>query len=235
MAETASDLGRLGAAQQMYEESRSLFQALDLKPELSAALIGEANLATRRGDLDAAKRLVEQALQLRIALNDPPGMFEARLALAQLDALRQDWTTVDAVLVQAQQLEPRLMPDVAARAELLRVALLLNRGQGAAARAVLGNVAKRTGEYNLATKVEVDLARARILATEGRTADASSLAEQIAARNRKSGLLSFELKAELTRLDLRPRNPAQAAALARRARAAGFMLIAKQAEAPRPN
>ena len=230
MAETASDLGRLDAARQMYEESRSLYQALNAKSELSSVMLGQATLAMRRGELDAAQRLIEQALQVRTDLKDTPGTADAHVAAARLALLKQDAASAEAALGRAR-LDQQLTPEVAAKAALLRAALLLRSGQGAAAREALGNVAPQAAEYSLATRVDLDLTQARLLAAEGRTGDAAKLAQQVAARNRRSGLVSFELEAELALLNLQPRNEAQAAALARRARAAGFVQIAREAEA----
>src|SRR6185436_681387 len=98
-------------------------------------------------------------------------------------------------------------------------------------RNVLSAAMKRSTEgFGAATAVALELEDARLLAAMGNPTLAARKAADVAARERKRGLVAFQLEAELAAAAIAPADRAAAMDLARRSRAAKFNLIARKAE-----
>ena len=226
MGETARDLGDLTSAQAMYDESRQISADLNDKGELSYALSGLAAIAARRDDLPRAQTLLEEAQRLRREIGDTDGEVQARAELAAVAAERDDRARALQLLTG---IPATAGADTAGLAAAVRARLALAEQRPSEARAALAQV-RGAGkpDQGLATGVLLDLTDARILAAEGRQADAITAAEEVRTRMRGRQLHAFELDAMLVLAELRKDRKA-AMQLAARARSDGFLLIARQA------
>ena len=228
MGETAADLGDLERARALYEESRQIATELGDKGELSYALSGLAALALRRDDLETAQRLLEEAGRLRREIGEVDSELQARVELAGVLAERGEPRRAMQLL---DGIPPSTGPDTKALAAAIRARLVLAEGRAGEARETLSTVrGPGKPDYGLALGVVLDLADARVMAAEGRLAEALRLAEAVRARMRSRQLQAFELEAALALAEL-GKDRSGAKQLAARAQRAGFQLIARKARA----
>ena len=228
MGETAADLGDLARARAMYEESRQIATELGDKGELSYALSGLAALALRRDDLDTAQRLLEEAARLRREIGELDSELQARVELAGVLAERGEPQRAMQLL---DGIPATTGPDTKALAAAIRARLVLAEGRASEARQTLSAVrGPGKPDYGLALGVVLDLADARVMAAEGKTADALRLADAVRTRMRSRQLQALELEAALALAEL-GKDRSGAKQLAARAQRAGFQLIARKARA----
>ena len=229
IAETAADLGRLDDADKMYTESRVINEKLNVKVALGYSLNGLSVVALRRDQLPLAQQLIEQTVALRRQTRDTAGVLDAQISLANI-LLERGQVEAAADVIKGFAESADTPPEQGARAAVVRARMLREQGHAAEGRTVLSAAMKRSTEgFSAATAVALDLEDARLLAATGNPTVAARKAGEVAARERMRGLLAFELEAQLVASEIRGDRVA-ATELARRARAAGFNLIARKAE-----
>ena len=228
MGETAADLGQLDRARELYEESRTHAAALDDKGELSYALSGLAAVARHRDDLDSAQRLLEEALRLRRDVGDVEGASHARVELARVVWERGESDRARRLI---GDLPATLSADTGALAGALRARLALQAKDVRAAREALsGPQGADAPDYGLVPRMLLDLAEARVLAAEGKRAEAVQRAQAVRERMRSRQLRALEFEADLAVAEIAADDTA-ATRLASRAERAGFRLVARKAHA----
>jgi tRNA A-37 threonylcarbamoyl transferase component Bud32/tetratricopeptide (TPR) repeat protein/TolB-like protein len=230
IAETAADLGRLDDAERMYTESRAITETLNVKLALAYSLNGLSVVALRRDQLPLAQQLIEQTLALRRQTRDTAGVLDAQISLANI-LLERGQIDAAAGVIKGFSESPDAAPEQSARAAVVRARMLREQGQPAEGRKVLSSATKRSTEgFSAATAVALDLEDARLLAAIGNATAAARKAGEVAARERKRGLLAFQLEAELVAADVARGDRDIIMDLVRRARAAKFNLIARKGE-----
>jgi len=230
IAETAADLGRLDDAEKMYTESRAINEKLNAKLALGYSLNGLSVVALRRDQLPLAQQLIEQTLTLRRQTGDAAAVLDAQISLANI-LLERGQVDAAASVIKGFSESSDTAPEQGARAAVVRARMLREQGQAAEGRRVLFSAMKRSTEgFSAATALALDLEDARLLAAMGDRAAAARKAADVAVRERKRGLLAFQLEAELVAAEIRRSDRTAITELARRARAARFDLVARKAE-----
>jgi len=220
----------LDDAEKMYTESRAINEKLNAKLALGYSLNGLSVVALRRDQLPLAQQLIEQTLTLRRQTGDAAAVLDAQISLANI-LLERGQVDAAASVIKGFSESSDTAPEQGARAAVVRARMLREQGQAAEGRRVLVSAMKRSTEgFSAATALALDLEDARLLAAMGDRAAAARKAADVAVRQRKRGLLAFQLEAELVAAEIRRSDRTAITDLARRARAARFDLIARKAE-----
>jgi tetratricopeptide (TPR) repeat protein/TolB-like protein len=234
--------GDLTGAQEMHSEALAMNREIGDKTGIGYDLKRLGDILTAKGDLRVAKERYEQALTTQAQMGDRLSAAETRLGLATLARAEGRASDAEALAREAEEvLRAEGATDTAALAQLLLAETLADQGKvGDAAAAVekARAVATETGAQELAFRLAV--VDSRLKARMGKSAEAAAglkvLADAVAA-GRKSGRGAqvFEARLALHQLQLAVGQGSQArtglAALAKDANAAGFSLIARQADA----
>jgi lipopolysaccharide biosynthesis regulator YciM len=203
---------------------------LNVRVALAYSLNGLSVIAVRRDQLPLAQQLIEQTLALRRQTRDAAGVLDAQISLANI-LLERGQVDAAADVIKNFSESPDTAPEQSARAAVVRARMLREQGRAAEGRKVLSSAMKQSTEgFSAATAVALDLEDARLLAALGNATAAARKAADVVARERKRGLVAFQLEAELVAAALGPGDRTAATELAKRARAAKFNLIARKAE-----
>jgi DNA-binding winged helix-turn-helix (wHTH) protein/tetratricopeptide (TPR) repeat protein/TolB-like protein len=237
IADTQLAAGKLDDAERGYREALQLSQALHDPSGVArhAEDLGLVALAEDR--LDEADRLLASALDSRQRLNDQDSVAQSRLDLAQLrieqgrpaEALVMARQSFQAFALARESGNSALALSFAAQAEIK-----LHQDGAAAADGARAREALQANRQT-APNLYVMLAQARAAAAAGQLDAAQALAGAAQARAEKARALGLVLEARLVQGEIEFRRRPGAAraplqALARDARAARYLLIARKAE-----
>lgn len=235
LGQALADGGELTAAAARFEEALAIARELSQKGSEASALAGLGEIAVARGDLAAARDRLNAALELRRSIGDSAAADRARLALARL-ALESD---PDGAAREANELlagaSARSWPDIAWNARLLLARAALARGDARTASEALAPLAPPVPSPGLASSLEHRLltASAAIAAARDSATRAAPAAEldRVARDAATAGLLALEVEGRLAAAAV-PGNPGthDLGAVAARARAAGYLPLARRAE-----
>ena len=235
LADVDAAAGDLTAAESEYAEAEKLTEQMGNREELATAWIARARLLRDRGDDGGARSLAERAQAALKELGNHDDAAEAAWLLAKiaLDARRN---------AEAEGLARQALAEVDAstrRGQAGPVLALLARATAEAgrfdeARSFADRVSRELGSAPpvlLATYTAIDVARARARMFARGLSDLGSqegALAALAARAAALGLRGCELEARLAAVAI---GQGDAAALAREARKAGYLRIARRAAA----
>jgi tetratricopeptide (TPR) repeat protein len=231
-------LGDLAATARSYEEALALARPLGNRHAAAAALFGLGDVALARGDLAEAQARHRESLGLRRELDEQEAAAASRLALARV-ALAGG--RVEAAQEQARQSlaaaakAGSVLRQGEALAVLARAASEQQRWDDA--RAALQQARRlRAGERDEWLRSTLDLLDAHLAGHAGDAAAARGTLREVLHRTQSAGFAELGLEARLAvaELGLGAGDPAARAslqALAGDARARGFALLARRAEA----
>jgi len=230
LAQTLMEQGDLAGAASRFDDAVALARQLGAKSALATALAGKGAVAALGGDGASAERALREALTLRQQLGERTGSARAQVALARLEL---PGGATDAAALARELLAAAAnehSPEVQAEERELLARALLVGGDAAGAAEALASPGL-AGRLGAAAGIDWALAGARVAAARGETLDARQAAAAAIASAAKAGLVGQELEAQLLAAEL---GGGDRADLAARARAAGFLELARRAAAPRP-
>jgi tetratricopeptide (TPR) repeat protein/tRNA A-37 threonylcarbamoyl transferase component Bud32/TolB-like protein len=236
LGQALADGGELTAAAARFEEALAIARELSQKGSEASALAGLGEIAAARGDLAAARGRLDAVLELRRSIGDSAGIDRARLALARL-ALDSDpegaAREADELLAGAGA---RSWPDIAWSARILLARAALARGDARGASEAVAPLAPPAPSPGLATSLE-----RRLLAASAAVASAKDSSTRVAAAGEldrvageaaAAGLLALEIEGRLAAAEISGGGgQSDLGAVAERARAAGYLPLARRAEA----
>lgn len=236
LGQALADGGDLTGAATRFEEALAIARELSQRGPEAAALAGLGEVAAARGDLAAARERLGAALELRRSIGDAAGADRARLSLARmtLDA-DPEASTREAEQVLAGE-SARSWIDVAASARIVLARSALARDDLKAASAALAPLAPPAPSPGLATSLErrfLEASTALAAAKDPvqRAAAAADL-DRISGEAATAGLLALEIEGRLAAAEVPGNRDAhELGEVAGRARAAGYLPLARRAEA----
>jgi eukaryotic-like serine/threonine-protein kinase len=233
-----ADQGDLEGASKMFEQALATQRDIGEKVNYADTERYMGRVLMQQGDLQQARKLFDGALETQVQLGEMESAAETRVALAELDCDSGRATEAEplaraAMKVFQAQKEPN--DEVFAAAVLSRSLLL--EGKPAEAAATLEAPLKLAEKSSdLATRLSLVLAHAKVLAATNHVAAAEHAAQQVLVAAPKD-LFRLRLEASLTLAEIQfnGKNVAQGRArlqqVSRTAREKGFELIARQASA----
>jgi serine/threonine protein kinase/tetratricopeptide (TPR) repeat protein len=230
--------GDVDSARRSYEESLSGYRALGLKDREAWPLSALADIALIQGDLAAAEKLFRDAKELQ-----PPGekvqTFWSVLGLARVAFEEERWEDALTLAKQASDVyRERGLEHDAAMAEALRARALLGLGKRDEALGALKQAQALVTHGKSAMEPGILIAEsALVAATDSRGLDEMrGKLQELLDHARGAGAVADELDLRLALAELELRADAhlacnQLTALVADARAHGFLLTARKAEA----
>ncbi|MCM2254768.1 MAG: tetratricopeptide repeat protein [Vicinamibacteria bacterium] len=239
LAWVAFDAGDLAAARRGFEQTLEINRALASERSIAFTLVGLAQAALHAGDLAAARRFAEESLRLRERLGEEGGVAESHLSLAEIELEEGHFVAAEAAASRAADTWRRQGErDAMAWAEAVRALALLGAGREADAEAARARAASLAASSEQArVRLRVGLTDAWMQATTtGRVGAALERIEGLRREAARRGLRGVLLEARwlAARLELRFGRERSGrgllVAVARDARAAGFLALARRAE-----
>jgi tetratricopeptide (TPR) repeat protein len=235
--------GDLVNARRLNEEALSIYESVGDKAHVASELGKIATVLRAQGDLDGARRRQEQALAVQEEIGEKTAAALTRTGLAKTALEQRRGAEAEALMRKAieEYRTQKLSSDEAWGQALLAEILLFQRklpdARAAIQRAteLLGNSKSRR------TRLDVDIAGARVLAASGRFADAGRRLHAAIAEARQLHILDRELDSRLTlgEVELLSGNGAagreRLAGVRKEAAAKGFALLARKAAGPHPS
>lgn len=235
----AFDAGELAAARRGFEQTLEINRALASERSMAFTLIGLAQAALQAGETAAARGFAEQSLRLRERLGEEGGVAESQLTLAEIELEEDHFVAAEAAASRAADTWRRQGErDAMAWAEAVRALALLGAGRDADAEAARARAAPLAASSEQArVRLRVGLADAWMQATTtGRVGAALEQIERLRREAARRGLAGITLEARwlAARLELRFGRERSGrgllATVARDARGAGFLALARRAE-----
>ena len=235
--------GDLAHARRLNEEALSIYESVGDKSHVASELVKIAIVLRAQGDLDGARRRQEQALAVQQQIGEKTAAARTRAGLAKT-ALEQRRGAEAEALVRTSVDEFRtqkLSGDEAWGQALLAEICLFQRKLNDARSAIQRATELIDTSKNRRTRLDVDIAAARVLAASGRLPDAERRLHAAIAEARQLHILERELESRLTlgEVELLSGNAAagraRLAAVRKEAAAKEFGLLARKAAGPHPS
>jgi DNA-binding winged helix-turn-helix (wHTH) protein/tetratricopeptide (TPR) repeat protein len=237
LAAVLEEQGDLAGAAQHYERGLQLNREIGFREGQGYKLVGLAEVLLNQDDLKAAREKAEQALALRKELNENSLVAASLIQVARL--CLEEGRSADAeksASESVRQLQDAHAPELSASAySVLALAQLTNAkpadAQSSARQAVslAAKTSNRTAQFDAATAV------ARVDAAGGRFREARKELAPVLAQASRFGYALYLFEARLIQGEIGLKSGqsstarAGLTALAREARAKGFLLIARKA------
>ncbi|MCL4820721.1 MAG: tetratricopeptide repeat protein [Vicinamibacteria bacterium] len=233
LAWVAFDAGEFAAARAGFERALALNLELRSLRSVGFTRVGLAQVALAGGDLPVARREAEESRRVRERLGEHGGVAESLATLAEVALVEGRFVEAEALAAQsARTWRAQGERDALAWAEALHAAALHAAGREAEADPVRARAAAGAARSEQPrVRLRVALVDAWLQATgAGRIAAGLEQAEGARLEAERRGLRGIALEARLVSAALDRRF----GALARDAQQAGFLVVARRAEAERP-
>ena len=239
LAEVAVNQGELSDASRMLQEALALFRDNGYKSGAAYALFDLGNISSAEGDLSAARASYREALEIRNEIGEKATALEAQVALAQLsideghpnDAI-SPLKEARAVFQQEKNIDDEVFADTTLALALLGTGL---NDQAEQAISEGARIAAKSSDAH--ARLDLEIARGRVLAAAGRSADATATLHAALSRAHKIGFIGDQLEARFALAEMEAKlHNAKADQQALRnlqdeAKAKGYELIARKAKA----
>jgi serine/threonine protein kinase/tetratricopeptide (TPR) repeat protein len=235
--------GDLVNARRLNEEALSIYESVGDKSHVASELGKIALILRAQGDLDGARSRQEQALAGQEQIGEKTAAALTRVGLAKTLLEQRRGAEAEALTrksldeFRAQKLSNDEAWGQAVLAEIFLFQRKLDDARSAASRAT--ELIEKT--KNRRTRLDVDLAAARVLAASGKFSEAERRLHAAIADARQLHVLDRELESRLTlgEVELLSGNAAagrgRLAAVRKEAAAKGFGLLARKAAGPHPS
>src|SRR5579859_1627267 len=237
LASLQANRGELASTKQSYSEALQILDQSKSQMYLGYAIAGLGELALTEGDFDGARKLLDEALAQRQQVGTKQYIAESWLSQANL-ALEEGNASNASQLAQqaAAVFRDNKSVDLELQADALIVQSLLVEGKLSEAAILIAITSERAATLeDFSTQIIVRIANARVRTARGKATEAEKLLEQSLADTRKAGLLAlqFDTRLALGEAEIKAGNSAagraELRALARDAKAKGFVLMARKA------
>jgi eukaryotic-like serine/threonine-protein kinase len=241
MGDVLADQGNLKDAMEMYQQAVSIQRAIDDKSYYAITLMSIGELRRQEGDLDGAKKIFDEALSLRQQLGEKGTTAEGQVALGELECdsgQASEAETLARAAIQEFQREREADREIQAEALLSRSLLLqgkLENAQQVMATAL--TLSKKSSDVTVSLPLAIQNAYVRAAGKD--LAGAQQSARTALAEANRLGLARIELEASLALGEIQLRGSNRVPDRKRledtekKARAKGFELIARRANAAR--
>jgi serine/threonine protein kinase/tetratricopeptide (TPR) repeat protein len=241
MGDVLADQGDLKDAMKMYQQAVSIQREIDDKSYYAASIMSIGKLRRQKGDNDGARKIYEVALSLRRQLGEKGTAAEAQVALGELDCDSGQASEAESLARAAiQEFRAEREVDLEIQSEALLSRSLLQQGkvedaQKAIARAL--TLSKKSSDITVRLPLAIQNAYARAAAND--LPEAERLARNVLVEANKLGFvrIEFEVSLAIGEIQMKGKSPAlgrkRLDVLEKAARARGFELIAREANAAR--
>jgi tetratricopeptide (TPR) repeat protein len=240
LAQVSHAEGDLRGAEAQHREALSVLRERGARDYIADTLFQLGELRKAKGDLVAARKDHEEAQAIRSGFQGAFAMAKSRTALARLALEEGHPAAVEPLLGPALEVfTAQKASDWEASAQAVRVLSLLGGERPADARHALDRALALSGRsLSPHVRLAVAAAAARVEAAEGRADKALVRLDAALAEAVKLRLVGLQLELRLARGEIafasgRASAPGDLPALATEARARGFALVARRAEAVR--
>jgi tetratricopeptide (TPR) repeat protein len=233
------DQGKLAEARKAFEEALALKREVGSKRSIAYALNNLGEVLRFQDDLEGSRRALEEALVLRMEVGEQPNVLDSRLSLARLvfdEGRFEDSASTASELVGLYHTSGDEMDEADTRTLLARADLAL--GRVAEARSAIDPALALAEHVDFSTtKLTVAIAASEVTAREGHPDAALAALKAIEAEATHAGLAGVALDARLAAAGIGMANGGntkaadEARVLAEDARANGFQLVARRAQA----
>jgi len=237
------DNGDLARARQLNDEALAIYEGVGDKSHIATASGKIAQILRAQGDLDGARRRQEQALAIQEQTGEKTAAAVSRMGLARIALEQRRGADAEALVrtVVEDFRTRKLAEDEAWAQGLLAEAFVSQRKLDEARSAIRRATELIETTKSRRTRLDVNLATARVLAATGSLADAERRLQAAIVEARQIHFVDREFESRLTlgQVELvsgkEAAGRARLAALRKDAAAKGFGLVARKAAGPHPS
>jgi tetratricopeptide (TPR) repeat protein len=242
LADVELSSGDLAAAKKHYSEALQIFTQVGQPLAASYVSCALGDILFAAADLGGARKKYEEALTIRQKLHgNPRYIFDNRAKLARLSLQEGQASDAETAIRQAvREYSVGPEPDAQVEADTVLVRSLLSQKKLAEAQQVIASDRQLMAQSeDRCNRIRVAICDAQVKAASGNQVEASRLLEAALDEARKGGFVELQLEARLAagETEVKTGNAAagraQLESLERDARAKGFLLIARKAQAAR--
>jgi tetratricopeptide (TPR) repeat protein len=233
MAEASSDNGELAHAEQLYSESISISREIGNQSEMAYGMAAQAAVFVREGRLDDALASLKSALDMQTRIDEAGDARDTQIAIAQVLLEKGDLLGAQTAAQQLLRDGVKNTPDVEAAAHAVLASLCTRKGDMDAAAHEIGlALAVDWSTLTRSARFSVGLSAGELYTRTQHIDEARALLGRL--RDATRDLFAYRLMADYVDSLIRqatqdPSAKDQLAALAARAEAHGFRLIAERA------
>jgi eukaryotic-like serine/threonine-protein kinase len=243
LASLRFDGGDLARARHLNEEALAIYEAVGDRSHIASELRTIAAILRAQGDLEGARRRLEQALSVQGQLGEKTAAALSRVGLARIALEQRRGADAEGLArTSVEEFRSQKLRHEEGWAQGLLAEILLSQRKLDDARSAVHRATELMDtSKNRRTRLDVNIANARVLAASGSLPEAERRLQGAIAEARQIHSMDRELESRLTLGEVElvsghaAAGRARLAAVRKDAAAKGFGLVARKAAGPHPS